>query len=83
LIDKGWKAAFTVLVASFALIQPAHALGIPSIVNFEASRPGSVALVNVGRAAPIYVDPADHGGVLRAAADLQATSKRSGAYGRC
>jgi hypothetical protein len=77
-INKKFCGAFAALLASFALAQPAHALGKPSIVSFQAAGPGSVSLVKAGRAAPIYVDPADHAGVLRAAEDLQGDIEKVG-----
>ena len=77
-MNKKLYGACAALVASFALNQPAHAIGKPSIVNFESAQAGSVALVKAGGAAPIYVDPADHAGVLRAAADLQADIEKVG-----
>ncbi len=66
------------LAASLALIQPAHALGKPDIVSFQAAQAGSVSLIKSARAAPIYVDPTDHVGVLRAAADLQGDIEKVG-----
>ncbi|MET0982998.1 MAG: glycosyl hydrolase, partial [Telluria sp.] len=70
--------ACAVLAASLVPVQPAHALGKPSIVSFQAAPPGGVSLVGAGRAAPIYVDPAEHAGVLRAAADLQGDIEKVG-----
>ena len=72
------RGACAVLLASLALIQPAHAIGKPSIVRFDAPAPNAVSLVGAGRAAPIYVDANDHAGVLRAAADLQGDIEKVG-----
>ena len=64
---------------------PALALGQKPFVAFE--RPAAaanadanaVALLQAGRAATLYVDPADHVGVVRAAGDLQGDIERVGA----
>jgi hypothetical protein len=77
-MNKKLFGACAALVASFALAQPAYALGKPSMVSFQAAPAGSVALLAAGRAAPIFVDPADHAGVLRAAADLQGDIEKVG-----
>ncbi|WP_426167647.1 glycosyl hydrolase 115 family protein [Pseudoduganella sp. R-34] len=52
---------------------PAHALGQKPFVATEraAAAPGSVVLVEAGRASTLYVDAGDHAGVLHAAASLQ------------
>ncbi len=52
---------------------PAQALGQKPYVATErtAAGAGAVALAEAGRAATLYVDGADHAGVLRAAASLQ------------
>lgn len=77
-MTRAIRGALAALAATLALAQPAHALGKPGIVSFQAARPGAVSLVNAGRAAPIHVDPADHAGVLRAAADLQGDIEKVG-----
>lgn len=51
---------------------PAHALGQKSLVLFDAPPANAVRLAQAGKAATIYLDAADHAGVLRAAQDLQA-----------
>jgi hypothetical protein len=53
------------------LAVPAHALGQKRIVNFDTPASGAVTLAAAGKAAAMYVDPADHVGVLRAAGDLR------------
>ena len=70
--------ACAALLASFALVQPAHALGKQPIASFQASQASGVALVKAGRAAPIYVDAGDHAGVLRAVGDLQGDIEKVG-----
>ncbi|MGV7206576.1 glycosyl hydrolase 115 family protein [Oxalobacteraceae bacterium A2-2] len=67
-------AALALLAALPAL--PAYALGQKPIASFEQAPPMAVSLAQDGQAAPIYVDGADHPGVLRAAADLQADVER-------
>ncbi|APV48682.1 glycosyl hydrolase [Betaproteobacteria bacterium GR16-43] len=70
------RAASALLAALFACATlPALALGQKSFVA-NALSPGSVALVQEGRAAPLHVDAADHAGVIRAAGDLQADIER-------
>jgi hypothetical protein len=46
------------------------------VLDQPASAADAFALVSQGRAAPFYLDAADHAGVLRAAADLQADIER-------
>lgn len=77
-MNKKIFGACMALVASLAMVQPAHALGKPKIVSFNAAQSGGVTLVKAGRAAPIYIDAADHVGVLRAAADLQGDIEKVG-----
>ncbi|MFP5391421.1 MAG: glycosyl hydrolase 115 family protein, partial [Gammaproteobacteria bacterium] len=76
------RSACAALVVSLAFSQGALALGNQSIVSFDSARaPGvasGVALVADGRAAAIYVDPQDHAGVLRAAANLQGDIEQVG-----
>ncbi|MET0322678.1 MAG: glycosyl hydrolase 115 family protein [Duganella sp.] len=55
---------------------PAHALGQQRLVLFDAPPAGAVTVAQPGHAAPLYVDPADHAGVLRAARDLQGDIER-------
>jgi hypothetical protein len=54
----------------------AHALGQKGIISFSSPSAEAVALVQKGKTAALVVDPADHVGVLRAAADLQADVQR-------
>ncbi|WP_426320610.1 glycosyl hydrolase 115 family protein [Pseudoduganella sp. R-43] len=63
--------AVALLVAGVA--GSAHALGQKPFIATEraAAAPGSVVLVEAGRASTLYVDAGDHAGVLRAAASLQ------------
>ena len=63
-------------VCLLALAAPAHALGQKPIVSFDAPAPGALVLARAGQAAALYVDPADHVGVIRAAGDLQADIER-------
>jgi hypothetical protein len=65
--------AFTITVAHDAL-----AIGRQAIVKLNQPGDG-VALIKNGAAAPVYIDPADHAGVLRAAGDLRADLDRAGA----
>ncbi|MET0264880.1 MAG: glycosyl hydrolase 115 family protein [Duganella sp.] len=65
----------SVAVMALALLcctLPAHALGQKSLVLFDAPPANAVNLARAGKAATIYLDAADHAGVLRAAHDLQA-----------
>jgi hypothetical protein len=64
-------AAFVLIfvAASVPFAQRASALGQKQYVQFSAA-PGGFTLVNANTAAPIYVDPKDWPGVLRAANDL-------------
>jgi hypothetical protein len=63
-------------LAWLALAAPcALALGQKAFVGFNAGAAG-VVLASDGRAAPIYVDPDDHAGVIRAAGDLAADIER-------
>ena len=63
------RAACAALLLACAL--PALALGQKSFVAFERPAGDTVALVQSGAAAKLFIDPADHTGVLRAAGDLQ------------
>ena len=63
------RAACAALLLACAL--PALALGQKSFVAFERPAGDTVALVQSGAAAKLFLDPADHTGVLRAAGDLQ------------
>ena len=58
-----------------AIPQTVSAIGQTSYVE-TATRPGSFPLVQPGLAAPLFIDPADWAGVLRAAKDLQADVSR-------
>ncbi|MEO7497188.1 MAG: glycosyl hydrolase 115 family protein [Massilia sp.] len=57
----------------------AQALGRQSFVVPDRPTAQGVALLREGRAAPIYLDGADHAGVLRAAGDLQEDIEKVGA----
>nr|WP_315216422.1 glycosyl hydrolase 115 family protein [uncultured Duganella sp.] len=59
------------LLALLTCALPAQALGQKRLTTFDSPAPDAVTLANAGRAATIYVDKADHPGVLRAARDLQ------------
>jgi hypothetical protein len=65
----------TLLLASCTFTAAVWALGAVRIVSTEPV-PGSFALVQDGRAAPIVVDAADFPGVRRATGDLQADLER-------
>lgn len=67
--------AALVFAAALAAALPAHGLGRERFVTFEPAS-GGVTLVHDGRAATLYVDPADHPGVARAARDLQGDLER-------
>lgn len=71
------RSACAAFILSLTLAQGAHALGHASIASFDGAA-GGVALVAKGRAAALYVDPQDHAGVLRAAANLQGDIERVG-----
>jgi hypothetical protein len=60
------------LLALLSNALPAQALGQKKLAWFDHPPAGAVTLVQNGRAAKLYVDPADHAGVIRAAGDLQA-----------
>jgi hypothetical protein len=64
------------LAALLVCAAPAHALGQKPLAAFGQPAPGALVLVHGGRAANLFVDPADHAGVLRAAGDLQADIER-------
>ena len=51
---------------------PAQALGQKRLVLFDSPPANAVAIAQAGKTATLYVDAADHAGVLRAARDLQA-----------
>jgi len=63
---------------AISLAPDARALGKASIMEPDSAKPG-LALLRQGRAAPIFVDAADHAGVLRAAGDLQSDIEKVGA----
>lgn len=65
-------AAGTMLLALLSHALPAQALGQKQLAWFDQAPAGAVTLAHNGKAARLYVDPADYSGVLRAAADLQA-----------
>ncbi|HEX8405525.1 MAG TPA: glycosyl hydrolase 115 family protein [Duganella sp.] len=59
------------LIALLTCALPAHALGQKRLASFDNPPADAVTLAQGGRAATIYVDHADHPGVVRAARDLQ------------
>lgn len=65
--------AVLALVLLLALL-PAWALDTARFVSFDTQ--GAVTLAAARKAAPLYLDSADHAGVLRAARDLQADVRR-------
>jgi hypothetical protein len=67
------RAAIAVLALHAA--QPAWALGERQFVRFDAA-PDAVVLAAQGKAARLLLDPHEHAGVRRAAADLQADIAR-------
>ena len=69
---------FLAFALSIALAHDALAIGRQAIVKLDQPGEG-VALISNGAAAPVFVDPADHAGVLRAAGDLRADLDRAGA----
>ncbi|MFL6575940.1 MAG: glycosyl hydrolase 115 family protein, partial [Povalibacter sp.] len=73
-MSKVWHPL--VALAGCIVCALAHgAIGEATYVSFR-SEPNSVALVEKGRAATIWVDSNDHAGVVRAAGDLQADIQR-------
>ncbi|MBV7537622.1 glycosyl hydrolase 115 family protein [Duganella sp. sic0402] len=69
-------AAGALLLALLCHALPAQALGQKKLAWFDQPPADAVALARNGQAARLYVDPADHIGVLRAAGDLQADITR-------
>ncbi|MHA4866491.1 glycosyl hydrolase 115 family protein [Duganella sp. PWIR1] len=69
-------ATGALLAALLAHALPAHALGQKKLAWFDQPPAGAVTLANNGKAARLYVDGADHVGVVRAAGDLQADIAR-------
>jgi hypothetical protein len=74
-----FRVALASLLVALAGMPPAHALGQKRLAAFGPPGAGALALVHGGKSAALYVDPADHAGVLRAAGDLQADIERVGA----
>jgi len=69
--------AAAVLLAGVAVVSAAGAsLGLAENLLLERAEGGAFPLVADRRAAPVFVDPADHAGVQRAAADLCADVER-------
>src|SRR5579875_1895968 len=66
---------FVALVAALLLPARSFAIGQPQYVAGTAT-PGSFALAQNGRAAPIWVESGDWAGVRRAAHDLQSDVQR-------
>ncbi|NYE59529.1 hypothetical protein FHW58_000681 [Duganella sp. 1224] len=64
------------LLALLCHALPAQALGQKKLAWFDQPPPDAVALASNGQAARIYIDAADHAGVIRAAGDLQADIAR-------
>ncbi|HBF33737.1 TPA: hypothetical protein DDW35_04165, partial [Candidatus Sumerlaeota bacterium] len=70
---------FFMVLEMVVAIVPVYAvpcLGLPSNIVSENPASGAFPLVQNKKAAPIYLDKADHVGVLRAANDLQADIER-------
>ena len=65
-------AGFLATCAALLTTLPAHALGEKRLAFFDQAPAGAVTLAHGGRAAQLFVDPADYPGVIRAAGDLQA-----------
>jgi hypothetical protein len=72
------RIAAALLATLLPAVLPAHALGQKQLAVFDHPPAGATTLVRSGRAATLYVDPADYPGVLRAAGDLQADIARVG-----
>ncbi|KQQ45145.1 glycosyl hydrolase [Duganella sp. Leaf126] len=70
------RIALCSLSLGLLIAAPAQALGQKPLVLFAAPPAGAVTMADNGKAAPLYVDAADHAGVLRAAHDLQADIAR-------
>jgi len=68
-------ALFLILTGISGFINTAYAVGQTRYI-LDAAEEGSFPIVQSGKAAPIYVDPSDWPGVIRAAGDLQADIKR-------
>lgn len=64
-------ASALALIALLTCALPAQALGEKRLATFDNPPADAVTLATTGRAATIYIDKADHPGVLRAARDLQ------------
>lgn len=64
-------ASALALIALLICALPAQALGQKRLATFDNPPADAVTLASTGRAATIYIDKADHPGVLRAARDLQ------------
>ena len=75
IITRATSLILVLVAIALAGASPAHALGQKQFVTHDKTS-GAVALVQEGRAATLYVDPADHAGVIRAAGDLSADIER-------
>jgi hypothetical protein len=76
LSSRASVAAFLAACAALLTTLPAHALGEKRLAFFDNPPAGAVALSHGGRAAQLFIDPADYPGVIRAAGDLQSDIAR-------